>query len=60
MREHHGVGNVVLVDDHDIIEPVLDERSGELARQLHRDAVGERDHRTVRDALAGVGAQPAI
>ena len=45
---HHRVGDRVLVDRHDVVDPLLDQRSGDDAGHLDGDAVGERADRPVR------------
>ena len=47
-QQHHRVGDLVLLDDDDVVEPSLDQWSGDLARPLHRDSVGQRDDRPDR------------
>ena len=41
-QQHHRVGDRVLLDDDHIVEPVFDERAGDLARPFHRDPIGQR------------------
>ena len=53
-QQHHRVGDGVLLDDDDVVEPLLDEWSGELARSLDRDPVGEGDDGTVGRFAVGV------
>ena len=60
-QQHHRVGDGILVDGHDLVDPVLDERAGELAGVLDGDAVGERDDRSVGAARRrGTGAHRGL
>ena len=54
-REHHRVGDGVLVDGDDVVEPVLYERTRHRAGALDGDAVGQRGDRTLGRRTVGVG-----
>ncbi len=50
-QHHHGVGDLVLADGHDLVDVALDETEGDPARPFHGDAVGERRARRSRPPI---------
>ena len=55
-ERHHRVGDGVLGDGDDLVDPSFDQRPGDDAGSLDGDAVGERRHRARGRVDAGVGS----
>ncbi len=51
-EEHHRLGDLVLADQHDPVDPVADQRQRQLPGTLDGDPVGDRQGRVDRDRLA--------